>query len=356
MRTWAEVSEGALVGNIAALRARLGGTRLMGVVKANAYGHGAVWTARILEREGAAYLAVATLDEAVQLREAGLALPILIFGVTPHEFTAELLHYNITQTVADFDAAKAYSDAAASLGKTLKCHIKLDTGMARLGFSDVSDICGALSLPALDFEGVFTHFAVSDTADGGEFTRRQFGAFRDLLRRAETLSGKAFRLRHCANSGATLNYPETYMDMARPGILLYGYPDLTPVMEVKSRVVSVRRLPTGETVSYGRKFTAGRDTLVAVLPVGYADGLRRTLSGGFEVLLNGRRAPQIGTICMDMCMVDVTNVPNIRVGDTATVFGRAPAMTARELADLSGTIPYEVLCAVSARVPRVYVP
>ncbi|MDR0904789.1 MAG: alanine racemase [Oscillospiraceae bacterium] len=360
MRTWAEVSESALVSNINAIKARAGSAALMGVVKANAYGHGAVRAAKILAREGARYLAVAMLAEAIELREAGIDAPVLVLGVTPPDrlFVSDLLYYNVTPTVADAETAEAYSDIARNLGKTLRCHLKLDTGMGRLGFADVNAAVAAVRLPNLDVEGVFTHFAVSDAPDGAEFTRLQYERFSSAVAEIERGAGRKFALRHAANTGATLNYPEAHLDMVRPGIMLYGYPqstNLTPVMELKSRVSDVHSVRAGETVSYGRRFTATRPTKIAVLPVGYGDGLSRGLSGRFSVLLNGRAAPQVGTICMDMCMLDVTDIPGVKAGDVATVFGRESGFTAEDMANLRNTISYEVLCNIAHRVPRIYI-
>ncbi|MDR3210150.1 MAG: alanine racemase [Oscillospiraceae bacterium] len=414
-RTWAEIDLRALEHNYETVTSRLhGGASLLAVLKADAYGHGAVAVAKTLlqcadratppakpapksaslphsaaaiaSAEFAAprtavvpTFAVATLPEAVELREAGVAAPILILGVTPPEFTGELIARGIIQTVTDFPSAQGYSTAAAALGKTLNLHAKLDTGMGRLGFQSPLALALAMKLPALNLTGAYTHFAVADEADGADFTRRQFHEFEKLLHDAEHLSGKRFRVRHCANSGGTLNFPEFQLDLARAGILLYGYPpgrwmdepaapepskspktpkprglDLSPVMRLKTRVAQLKNLSPGDRVSYGGVFEATRPGRAAILPIGYADGLHRSLSGKLEVLLNGRRARQIGRVCMDLCVVDVTDIPDAAVGDVATVFGGAPAMTAWDVAELADTVPYEILCAVSARVPRVY--
>ena len=363
LRTWVEVSETALVSNINKIKQTIstaGAPTLLGVVKANAYGHGAAWAAKILVREGARYLAVAMLSEAIELREAGITAPILVLGVTPSErlFVSDLLYYDLTQTVTDFDTAVAYSVTARALNKTLKCHLKLDTGMGRLGFKDVQSATSAARLPNLELEGVFTHFAVSDTPDGGAYTRTQFERFTAMVNDIERNTRRPFALCHTSNTGATLDYPETHLDMVRPGLMLYGFPTtagLTPVMELKSRISQVKALAVGESVSYGRRFTADRPTTIAILPCGYADGLARTLSNKLRVRLNGVTVPQIGSICMDMCMLDVTDAPNIKPGDIATVFGREPGFTAADMALQRNTIEYEVTCNIAARVPRVYI-
>lgn len=369
-RTWAEISLPNLEHNYRALRGMLPrGCRFLGVVKANAYGHGAIPVAKKLESLGAEYLAVACLDEAVELREAGIAAPILLLGPTPVQFAGELLRYGLTQSVQDLDAALALSAAAENAGKPLKIHIKADTGMSRLGFlcdeknaeRSAEEIGKACSLPGLEAEGIFTHFA---NADGDEaYSMGQLTRFLDIVDKLGQ-RGVEFKIRHCAASAAVLNYPCTHLDMVRPGIALYGhYPDpsceglngpgLLPVMTLKTRVAAVRELSAGTCVSYGCTHTLARDSRLAVLPVGYADGLERLLSNRGEMLLHGRRVPILGRVCMDMCMVDVTDLPAVQVGDVATVFG--PELPLEEKADTVGTIQYELLCGVAPRVPRVYI-
>lgn len=367
-RTWAEVSLSALEHNYRTLRAQLRpGCRFLGVVKADAYGHGAVTVARELERLGCEMLAVAELNEALALRGAGIGLPILIFGVTPVELADRVVEHDLTQTVFTPELAQALSDAAAARGKTARIHVKLDTGMSRVGVlahdpdkaaAEAAKLCG---FPNLVKEGIFTHFA---NADGDEeYTMTQFTRFLDTLDVLEKDYGLTFEIRHCAASAAALKYPCTHLDMVRPGIALYGhYPDpscrmegepsLRPVMSLHTRVAAVRCLPAGTAVSYGCTRTLTRDSRVAVLPVGYGDGLSRLLSDRTDVELGGARAPVLGRICMDMCMADVTDLPDVRAGDAATVFG--PDKPLEELADRLGTITYELLCDLSGRVRRVY--
>lgn len=369
-RTWAEIDLSNLEHNYLALRGMLPrGCRFLGVVKANAYGHGAIPVAKKLVDLGAEYLAVACLDEAVELRQAGIAAPILILGPTLPNFADELLKYDLTQSVQDMELAQALSCAAVKSDKNMKIHIKVDTGMSRLGFlcnedtvdDSVREIVKACSLPGLDAEGIFTHFA---NADGDEeYTMRQFTRFMDTLDKLAEL-GVEFQIRHCAASAAVLNYPCTHLDMVRPGIAQYGhYPDpscegldgpgLIPLMTVKTRVVAVRDLKKGTSISYGCTHTLTRNSRVAVLPIGYADGLDRLLSNRGEVLIHGNRVPILGRVCMDLCMVDVTDIPEIQVGDEVTVFG--PELPLEEKADVVGTIQYEMLCGISRRVPRVYI-
>lgn len=364
MRTWAEVNLDALEHNYQLLRGLAPKAKLLGLVKANAYGHGAVPVAKKLQQLGADMLAVACLDEAIELRRWGITLPILCLGVTPVEYAGDLLACDITQTVGDLETGQALSAAAVAAGKTLKIHVKLDTGMGRLGFvwgepptaGSARDIIVLATLPGLEAEGIFTHFANADGSQ--EYTRLQERRFQEAVQVLADC-GVKFKICHCAASAAVLNYPYTSMDMIRPGIALYGCcpapgmdnPGLKPVMTVKSRISAVRTLPAGSCVSYGCTATLERDSKVAVLPIGYGDGLPRVLSNKLEVRLGDRLCPVLGRICMDMCMVDVTDAPNVKIGDVAQVYG--PGLTGRA-AELAGTISYELLCQLTPRVPRVY--
>ena len=367
-RTWTEIDLSNLEHNYRALRAMLPqGCRFLGVVKADAYGHGAVQVARRLETLGAEYLAVACLDEALELRQARITTPILILGYTPTERAEALLDNGITQTVYDVEMARALSDAAAAAGKTLKIHVKADTGMSRLGWlcggedqsAAVEAIAQVCALPGLEAEGIYTHFA---NADGDEdYTMLQFTRFLDLLEALKE-RGITFAIRHCAASAAALKFPCTHLDMVRPGIALYGhYPDpscegldgpgLRPVMTLKTRVASVKAVPAGTPVSYGCTHVLDRETKLAALTIGYADGLPRLCSDKLEVLIGGQRAPVVGRICMDMCMADVTGL-DVAPGDEVEVFGEH--LPIEDVAALAGTIQYELLCAVSPRVNRAY--
>ena len=309
-RTWAEIDLDALTHNYRRARELAGpGVKYLGIVKADAYGHGAVQTAAHLERLGAEYLAVASLDEARELRHGGIRAPILILGHTPPEMVPQLIAHNITQAVSGTAAAEAYSDAAAACGGTLRVHMKVDTGMSRLGVQvrggcfagGVEAIARACDLPHLEAEGIFTHFSVSDE-DGGDseaYTREQFDVFTRVLE-ALAARGRTFALRHCANSGALARYPEMYLDMVRPGIALYGAGadrrrlGLRPVMTLKSSVAAVKVFDPGTDVSYGRTFRTEGQTRVGVLPIGYADGLFRGLSNRMAVRTAGGAAPVLG--------------------------------------------------------------
>ena len=368
-RTWAEIHPQNILHNMKMIRASVPeGTKFLGVVKANAYGHGALTVAKALEENGADYLAVACLAEAIELREAGIRMPVLILGVTPPEDTAQLLRYDITQAAADAESAAAYSAAAVAAGGKLRVHIKTDTGMSRLGFlcdeahipESVESIASVCALPGLTPEGIFMHFAVSDEpgAECEAYTRRQFTRFTAVID-ALGKRGITFAIRHCAATGGTLYYPEFTLDMVRPGILLYGYGDpehklrLLPGMVLKSRVCAAKRYGAGTKISYGGTFTTQRDTRVGVLPIGYADGLHRTLSNQASFWTKDGFAPQIGRICMDMCMIDLTDLPGVGVGDEVEIFGGHVDL--EDLSARAGTISYELLCAVSPRVPRVVV-
>ena len=368
-RTWAEISLPNLRHNYEAIRASLPeGCRFLGIVKADAYGHGAPEVSRLLQEAGADYLAVSCLDEALELRQGGVEMPILILGHTPPEYTEVLIRNRITQTVSALAKAREYSAAAVALGETLKIHVKLDTGMSRLGVlcagsyfeGGVENVIRSVSLPGLEAEGVYTHFAVSDEpdADSAAYTRQQFRLFLDVIEAVRQRSGFVFPIRHCANSGAVVSYPETALDMVRPGLLLYGYGDggklgLRPCMRLVTTVSTIKIYEPGTSVSYGRRYVTDRRTRMGVLAVGYADGLPRAISNQCSFAVTGGFAPQRGSICMDMCMADLTGLDQVDVGSEVELFG--PANSIYSLSDAAGTIPYELLCAVSKRVPRVYV-
>ena len=367
-RTWAEVDLDALAHNYRQARRMIGpGVRYLGVVKADAYGHGAVQVGRKLEALGADYLAVSSLDEARELRHGGISMPILILGHTPPEMVPELIRHRITQTVSARAKAEEYSAAAAACGGTLRVHIKVDTGMSRLGFlvrgdhfdGGVEAIAASCRLPHLEAEGIFTHFAAADEDDPGSeaYTREQFGVFQRVLAALEA-RGQTFAIRHCANSGALARYPEMYLDMVRPGIALYGAGadaqrlDLRPVMTLKSCVSTIKIFDPDTNISYGRTYRTRERTRVGVLPIGYADGLFRGLSGRMSVWTEEGPAPVLGRICMDMTMVNLTGLSQVHVGDAVELFGQRQRVDV--LAEILGTIPYELTCAVSKRVPRLY--
>lgn len=338
---------------------------MMGICKANGYGHGAVRVAQLLQQLGCRWIAVNNYDEAEELRAAGVSTEILLLSPQPANIAVDLAELDVTQSISSLDYAERLCRHLAGTDYRLKAHLKLETGMGRTGFdatdtTHLNEMLSAMELTHLDITGVFTHLAVSDEP-GNPYNDLQFERFMDVCDVLEQLSGHRFQLRHCANSGAVINDPKMYLDMVRPGILLYGqYPgsnmndfNLISAMQLKSRICEITNHKKGDTISYGRTFTCDRDMRLAIIPVGYADGLLRALSGKMDVKVRGYHVRQVGRICMDMCMIDVTDHPDVKVGDIATVFGKDP--TASELAEKAGTISYELLCAVSHRVPRVYV-
>ena len=368
-RTWAEINLDALEYNYKKIREHIGSkVKFLGVVKADAYGHGSVAVSKKLEELGADYLAVSSIDEALELRFNGIVMPILILGHTPKEQVDRLICFNITQAVTCEAKALEYSQEAVKYGGKLKVHIKVDTGMSRLGYicegdyfaHGVDGIVNACQLDGLEPEGIFTHFAVSDE-DGEEckaYTNHQFKLFTDVIAEVEKRTGKKFALRHCSNTGATTDYPETYLDMVRPGLLLYGYGEfakklsLKPVMSMKTTVSTIKIYPEGTKISYGGIYTTDKKTRVGVVPYGYADGFMRCLSNRYSLMTSEGQAKQLGKICMDMCMIDLTDKPSVDVGSEIEIFGeKNPIET---MADMAGTIPYEIVCAVSKRVPRIY--
>ena len=364
-RTWAEVDLGAIEHNYRVICAQAKAPVLC-VVKADAYGHGAVPVAQRLQALGAPYFAAATVPEAVELREHGITKPILILGYVDEADMDTIAREHITAPVYDEETARLLSEAAVRTGETLTVHYKLDTGMTRLGFpawereQTVEKIAACAALPGLRSEGIFTHFAVADVPEGEPYTALQFerfvGVCSDLAARGIDLP-----LRHCANSGAIQSYERMHCTMTRAGIILYGYRpdasvppalDLHPAMTVKARVVQVRDIPAHTTVSYGRTFETDEPIWMAVVSIGYADGFLRTGSGKAHVVLGGQKAPVLGRICMDMCMVDVTDIPEAREGDTVAII--SPQRPCEILADQLGTISYEVLCGINKRIPRIY--
>lgn len=367
-RSCVEIDLDALKSNFEEIKkATTPGTGILAVVKADAYGHGALEIAKTLIDSGAAGLCLATIDEAVELRRHGIDVPMMTLGFTDPSRFEDAVKHDVEQSVYSFEIAKALSDEAVKQGRTCRIHIKLDTGMGRIGFktdgSETDEIVRACSLPGIEPYGVFSHFAVADTADD-EYTRQQFRLFMNQIDELGK-RGITFSKRHICNSAGILRFPEMHLDLVRAGIILYGLmppgcPEpavsikLKPVMNWYAKVIHVKTVPAGTTVSYGRQFTAERTTEVTTVGIGYADGLSRRLSNGFELIVGGKRCPIIGNICMDMCMVDTTDL-DVRpvVGDRVTVFGNA--RSADELADALGTINYEITCDVGKRVRRLYI-
>ncbi len=360
---WAEVDLDAVEHNIREIRRHIGShAQIMAVVKANAYGHGAVPVARAALLAGASQLGVACVDEGVQLRGAGIDAPVVVLGYVPPWEADAAVGYGLSPSVTTQDTALALERAAAKAGKNVGVHVKVDTGMARLGLlpTDVPDFVRLLAtLPHLTLVGLYTHFASADEADKS-FTRQQFRAFMEVSRRIESPA-----LRHVANSAAVSDLAEMALDMVRPGIAIYGcYPstevthnlNLRPALSLKSRIVRIASLAPGETVSYGRTWRAKRPSRIALVPCGYADGVPRLLSNKGSVLVRGQRAAIAGRVCMDHLMVDVTGIPDAAMHDEVVLIGRqgAEVIPVEEVAKIARTINYEVLCAITPRVPRCH--
>ncbi|MFC9778699.1 alanine racemase [Paenibacillus chitinolyticus] len=368
--TWAEISLDAIEHNARTFKKNLQrGCKLMAVVKADGYGHGAYETARAALRAGAEYLAVALLDEALELRAAGITEPVLVLGYTPPRSVKKAVRAGVTLTVFTTDVLEAVEAAAAMSSRTpARIHLKVDTGMTRIGVRTVEEARSlarqAIQTPGVALEGIFTHFATADSADD-TFTREQFRRFMDIVDHLSD-DGIDIPLRHCCNSAATMQYPDMHLDMVRVGISLYGllpsvaserdtHP-LKPAMQFKTRLVQVKDVEVGTPVSYGGTFIAERPTRIGTIPAGYADGLSRSLSNRGDMLLHGRRVRIAGRVCMDQTMLDITDVENTEEGDPVTIFGKSgdAFLHVDEIAELMDTINYEVVCLIGKRVPRVY--
>lgn len=376
-RTWAEVNLDKVEHNFRVIKQQISkNTKLCCVIKADAYGHGAVELAELYERLGADFFAVSNLEEALELRLSGVTLPILILGYTPPSYASELCDNNISQAVFSPEYAHELSESAVRLGVEVKVHLKIDTGMSRIGImcqdidSDTAlkQALEIFGLPGLISEGIFTHFAVSDEKDDGrEYTERQIKCFKHLINSLKENGIDTDKLIcHCSNSAAIMDYPEAHIDMVRAGIILYGLSpsgklkgqlDLRPAMEIKSVIAHIKEIEPGTTVSYGRTFTADKTLKIATVPIGYADGYIRNLASEAYMIAGGKKAKVVGRICMDQCMIDVTGIDNIKAGDVVTVLGKVGSaeISADDVASWTGTINYEVACLVGKRVPRVYI-
>ncbi|MCP9470657.1 MAG: alanine racemase [Nitrospira sp.] len=367
--TSATVDLTALTHNLTQFRNRLpSGCSMMAVIKADAYGHGAVETARTLIRHGVSHVAVVSIEEGVILRHAGITQPIVVLGPLFHEQVGDLLAHRLTPVVSDIAVFPVLAKAASSFPAPYPIHLKVETGMGRLGLSqqELAELFGGRRFPPpLRLEGLMTHLADTD-GPSADMTQEQLARFRDAID-IVTTSGFRVPLIHAANSGGAIRFPESCFSLVRPGIMLYGYhtlpnsvavPDLKPVLSLQTTVAQLRTILPGQKVGYNGTFTARRKTTIAVLPIGYADGIHRRLSNRGFVLIRGHRAPIVGLICMDMIMVDVTNIPGVTVGDEAVLIGRQgdERITAHDLAQWAETIPYEVLCAIGPRIPRHYLP
>ena len=368
---WVEINLANMEHNIQSIRGKIGaGIDIYGIIKADAYGHGSREAARILRQNGVKTFGVATIAEAVELRESGAREEILLLGLTPQPYADAIVAYDLTPVTCDYQNARAIAAEAKKKGKRIGGFVAVDTGMGRIGYRAddpraADEIKKIFELPNFSIKGLFSHFAAADAADKSyaHEQERLFSAFCDKLKAA----GLPIGIRTLANSAAIMELPSSHYEAVRPGIILYGcYPSaetdkaqiaLKPVMSVKANIVQLKKVPPGASVSYGRRFIAERESLIATLPLGYADGLPRPYSAQAHVIVGGRLAPIAGTICMDQCMADVTDVPGVQAGDEVIVMGSdgKNAIWADHIAHATGTINYEILCAFGQRLPKVYV-
>lgn len=369
-RTWAEIDLDALAHNMREIRKITNpNAQIMAVVKADGYGCGFYESTKVFLQNGADRLAVAILQEGIQLRKRGIDVPVLILGASFEDDIEDIINYNITPSVCSFDFAKSLSEASLKMGKITKIHIKLDTGMSRIGFlvsqncDDVVDEIEKIAkLPNIEIEGLFSHFAASDESDR-TYTDMQFKRFMDVYNKLKD-RGINIPIKHICNSAGIMMYPEMHLDLVRPGVILYGmYPsnevekskiNLIPAMTVKSRITFVKEVEDGRGVSYGKEYITEGMTKIATVPIGYADGYLRKIAKCGKMIVNGVKVPIIGRICMDQCMINVSDVHNIERGDEAIIFGRE-GITIDDLAKWLDTINYEISCVIGKRIPRIYI-
>lgn len=371
-RTWAEIDLENVKYNYLALKNFVPkGTKTCCVLKSDAYGHGAARVAQLLVDAGADFFAVATIDEALSLRNYGIDIPILVLGYTPPERVGELSEHNISQSLYSYEYAKLLAEHAARSKLKINVHVKIDTGMGRIGFvfrqgnenilDELREVC---SYDCFIREGIFTHFPVADAGIAGKATTdRQYELFCKIISILEE-NGITFDIRHCANSATTIDYPQYSLDMVRFGIALYGAmpsdtmnSDFVPktTLTLKTVVSNVKLIRAGDTIGYGCTYVAQKDTKVATLPIGYADGILRSNSdNGAKISINGKLCSIIGRICMDQLMVDVTGLDDLKIGDVAIIFGEGSEIDVQDFARVNNTIPYEIFCNIGARVTRIY--
>lgn len=366
---WAEINLDIIATNTKNIKKLVGDKELIAIVKADCYGHGAVDVVPTLLENGASRLAVAMLTEAIELRENNINAPIVILGYTPLYLGEELINYDIEQTVYDLDYAKELSKIALSFNKKAKIHIAIDTGMGRIGFLPGDDtvkiINEVYNLEGLEVIGIYSHFSTSDEKDKS-YANEQLFKFKKVMADLKAL-GIEIPLKHISNSGAIIDMPETYLNGVRPGIILYGYYpskevsndnlSVKPALTLKAKVAHVKELHKDMYISYGKTFKTNKKTIVATLPIGYGDGYPRALSENAKVIVNGKFASILGRICMDQCMIDVTDIENIKTGDEVIILGGEGDLkfNADDMAEALGTINYEILCRIKSRIPRVYI-
>lgn len=352
--TWAEINLDALHANTLKIAALVSPARIMAVIKADGYGHGAVAMAREFEKAGVAYFGTATVEEALEIRQAGMSMPILVLGGMTLPQLPLLRNFDFFPTIHNREFYDSLANYVSKSGMTVHVHLKVDTGMGRLGMTEqeAAEIIQN-PIPGIRIQGLFTHFACADTPND-ESMHMQISRFNEFLK----IYGAKIPDIHAANSAAILNYPESHYNLVRPGLLLYGLspsggdPDLEPVLSIKSRIIALRKIQAGQSIGYGRTFVANRESLIATVPIGYSDGLRRRLSNKLKVDVKGTMCPIVGTISMDLCMLDVTDHPDVELYDVVTFLG--PGNGAWEWARMLDTIPYEILCLIGPRVQRIY--
>ena len=366
---WAEIDLDKAAYNMKNIKKIVGDKEVIAVVKADCYGHGADDLAPVFLENGASRLAVAILTEGIELRKKNITAPIMILGYTPLELSEELINNDIEQTVYDLEYAKKLSSLAEKLGKKAKIHIALDTGMGRIGFipneKSIEDVVEIASLKGIEIIGIFTHFSTADEYDK-TYTNEQFKKIKDFIAELEKRNIN-IPLKHVSNSGAIMDMPETYLDAVRAGIILYGYYpsnevnkeklDIKPILTLKTTISHVKEVEEGTSISYERTFITKKKSKIATIPIGYADGYSRLLSGKAKVIINGKFAPVVGRICMDQCMIDVTDIGEVKVGDEVILLGEEGNLkfNADDFAEIMGTINYEITCMLKQRIPRVYI-
>lgn len=366
---WAEVDLGRIEHNVKQIKSLCENKKIYGVVKADAYGHGALDIVQVLLKSGVTDLAVALITEALEIIKSGINVPILILGFTPLTFAEDILNNNIEQTVYDLEYAKKLSEIAQEKNKTAKIHIAVDTGMGRIGFlpneKGMESVRQISKLPNVNIEGIFTHFSTADEADK-TYSLEQLAKFNKFVDDLEN-EGIKINIKHASNSAGIMDLPEAHFNAVRPGIIMYGYYpsnevikerlDLKSALTLKTSVVHVKTLPKDMYISYGRKYKTDKERVIATLPIGYADGYTRALSNKGKVIVNGKLASIVGAVCMDQCMIDVTDVGTVKVGDEVILLGEHgnTRFNADDLAELLDTINYEIICMIGRRVPRVYI-
>ncbi len=374
-RTWCEIDLDEIKHNFCEVRRLVKkDTKVMSVVKADAYGHGVKYVARQLEKIGTDWFAVSNLEEAIQLRKYGIKKPILILGYTPNDMISKVYEYDLSQTILSYEYGKKVIEECKKAGIKIKIHFKIDTGMNRIGFicrngneyeESAKKIKELFESKELISEGIFTHFSSADNLSDSDYTKMQFNNFMEVINRLE-LIGVKFGLRHCCNSAGIINYPEMHLDMVRAGIILYGLKpsdgiarniNISPVMSLKTVVSQIKDLPKGSSVSYCRKYVSDKDIKVATVPIGYADGYSTKFSNKSFMLVRGKRVNVIGRVCMDQLMLDVSGINDVCQGDIVTVFGRDEkhCIFVDELAGYMDSISYEIVCLIGKRVPRLYI-